>query len=56
MLSGDSMTTTTGNSDRVDPYVLKIAITIVIGALAVVFDATRRRADIQTGRLIRAGP
>jgi EmrB/QacA subfamily drug resistance transporter len=31
---------TAGNSDRVDPYVLKIAITIVIGALAVVFDTT----------------
>src|SRR5436190_7873686 len=30
----------TGDSDRIDPQVLRIAITIIIGALAVVFDTT----------------
>lgn len=28
------------DADRIDPHVLKIAVTIVIGALAVVFDST----------------
>ena len=30
----------TGGADRIDPHVLRIALTIIIGALAVVFDST----------------
>lgn len=33
-------TTATGRADRIDPHVLRIAVTIIIGALAVVFDST----------------
>lgn len=37
---GTAGTAGTAGTDRIDPHVLRIAITIVIGALAVVFDTT----------------